>query len=176
MCFVLCKKAVWGPAVFIQPQLLTLLVSAYGIHTVPQSTLKAAVGGGERGQGSMTACTHQCCCVASAVPFWSTMLLHLLPGPGTPAQQVAFFPVNLCQTLVPVSRFAVLCSGHWGGKAVQALTHSKNPRGNGRFRRWISWAEVKGTQWDLLGFLLFHEIKGVIRKTQDEQKNPHNLK
>lgn len=95
---------------------------------------------------------------------------------GAPAQQVAFFPINLCQTLVPIFRFAVLCSGHWGGKAVQALTHSKNPRGNGRYTRWISWAEVKGTQWDLTGFLLFREIKGVIRKIQTEQKSPQNLK
>lgn len=54
--------------------------------------------------------------------FLELHLLFLLPGRGVQAQQVAFFPVNFCQTLVPISGFAALCSGHWGGKAVQALS------------------------------------------------------
>lgn len=147
--FALCKKAAWGPAVFSCPQLLTLLVTAMGsmlcLSTPWMLLYRAGVCG---------SLPQQCCC---------SFLQHRAPAPApSSAQHVAFSPVNLCQTLVPILRDAVLCSGHGGGKAVQALTHSKNPRGN----------MIKGTQWNLPGFLLFHEIKGVIRKIQTEQKSP----
>lgn len=117
-CVLFCQKGSLG-ANCVQPT--TAAHSACYCLWDPSCALEhrgAAVGEGGKGQGAMAVCTPPCCC---------SFLQHPAPRAGAPAQQVAFFPINLCQALLPIFRFAVLCSGHSGERQCRPLPIPKIP-------------------------------------------------